>query len=173
MRFVISGEWGRNRLLAVIVWCFLAYTFILWLTNAGMYFAKMSLTPGSVVDYYLGNDARFLPPRSLLGLIEVLHFHSFAMGMLLMTLTHLMLFAPISMRIKAWGIATAFISGIAGELSGWGVRFIHPAFAYLKIASFLTLEGTLLCLIVLVAWALLLDTPNAYGAGHSPTKPVV
>src|SRR6185295_299856 len=98
---------------------------------------KMSLTPSSVVEYYLGNEERVLQPRSLQGMLEILHFHSFAMGMLLMTLTHLVLFVPISMRAKALGIATAFSSGIVGELSGWGVRFVHPGFAYLKIACFL------------------------------------
>jgi len=171
VRFVISGEWTRNSLLRVIVLCFLTYTFILWMTNAGLYFSKMSLTPSSVVDYYLGNEARYLQPRSLQGLLEVLHFHTFAMGMLLMTLTHLLLFVPISMRIKAFGIATAFVSGITGELAGWGVRFVHPAFAYLKIASFLTLEGVLLWLMILVGRALFVRAPSAYTEGAQP-KPL-
>jgi hypothetical protein len=172
VRFVISGEWSRNSLLRVIVLCFLFYTFILWVTNAGMYFAKMGLTPSSVVDYYRGNEDRYLQPRSLQGLLEVLHFHAFAMGMLLMTLTHLLLFVPISMRIKAWGIATAFITGITGEVAGWAVRFVHPLFAYLKIASFLALEGVLLWLMVLVARALLIRAPSAYTEGAQPPRPL-
>jgi hypothetical protein len=171
LRFVVSGEWSRNSLLRVIVLCFLTYTLILWATNAGMYFSKMSLTPSSVVDYYLGNEERYLQPRSLQGLLEVLHFHTFAMGMLLMTLTHLLLFVPISMRIKAWGIAVAFVSGIAGELSGWGVRFVHPVFAYAKIAAFLTLEGVLLWLMILVARALLTQAPSAYTGSTQESGP--
>jgi hypothetical protein len=171
LRFVVSGEWSRNSLLRVIVLCFLTYTLILWATNAGMYFSKMSLTPSSVVDYYLGNEERYLQPRSLQGLLEVLHFHTFAMGMLLMTLTHLLLFVPISMRIKAWGIAVAFVSGIAGELSGWGVRFVHPVFAYAKIAAFLTLEGVLLWLMILVARALLTQAPSAYNGSTQEAGP--
>ena len=172
MRFVISGEWTRNDLLKTIVWCFLVYTLILWITNAGLYFAKMSLTPSSVVDYYLGNEERYTQPRSLQGLLEVLHFHTFAMGILLLTLTHLMLFVPLSPRTKAWGIATAFTSGLGSELSGWGVRFVHPGFAYLKIAFFLTLEGSILWLMVLVARALLRQQPSAYGDSFVPTKPI-
>jgi hypothetical protein len=172
VRFVVTGEWTRNRLLKVIVWCFLAYTLILWLTNAGLYFSKMGLTPGSVVDYYRGNEERFLQPRSLGGLLEVLHFHSFAMGILLLTLTHLLLFVPISMRVKAWGIATAFSSGIGGELSGWGVRFLHPGFAYLKIFFFLVMQGVILLLMVLVARALLFEEPSAYTRGAPPVRPV-
>lgn len=174
MRFVVTGEWTRNRLLKVIVCCFLAYTVILWVTNAGLYFAKMSLTPSSVVEYYRGNEEKFLQPRSLQGLLEMLHFHSFAMGMLLMTLTHLVLFVPISMRTKAIGIAAAFTSGITGELSGWGVRFIHPIFAYPKILSFLVLQGAILWLVVSVARALLAGAPSAYtqGQGGPPVRPV-
>lgn len=162
MRFVVTGEWTRNHFLRVIVLCFLFYTFVLWLTNAGMYFAKMSLDPASVVEYYLGNEEKYLQPRSLQGLLEVLHFHSFAMGMLLMTLTHLLLFVPVANRVKAWGIGLAFVSGIVGELSGWGVRFVHPGFAWVKVAAFVTLEAVLLWLMVVVARALLWRAPSAY-----------
>ena len=169
MRVFVTGEWTSNRLLKVIVWCFLFYTLVLWVTNAGLYFAKMGLTPDSVVDYYRGNEERYLQPRSLLGMLEVLHFHSFAMGLLLLTLTHLVLFVPISLRVKAWGIATAFVSGMAGELSGWGVRFGHPMFAYLKIGFFLTLEGVILWLMILVARALLFDAPSAYAQNDIPS----
>jgi hypothetical protein len=170
VRFVISGEWTRNRLLKVIVWCFLVYTLILWVSNAGLYFSKMGLTPGSVIDYYRGNADKFLQPRSTLGLLEVLHFHSFAMGILLLTLTHLLLFVPISLRVKAWGIATAFTAGLGGELSGWAVRFVHPAFAFAKIGFFLLLEGVILWLMLLVARALLFDEPSAYVQGDSRVR---
>ena len=151
MRFVVTGEWTRNRLLKTIVWCFLAYTMILWATNAGLFIGRMGLTPASVIDYFRGNEERYLQPRTLQGMLEMLHFHAFAMGILLMTLTHLLLFVPIPPRTKAWGIAVAFTSGIAGELSGWGVRFIHPGFAYLKLGFFFLLQAVLLWLMFVVA----------------------
>ena len=171
MRFVVTGEWTRNRLLKTIVWCFLAYTLILWLTNFGLYFSRMSLFPSSVIDYYLGNEEKFLQPRSLIGLLEILHFHAFAMGILLMTLTHLVLFVPISLRVKAWGIAVAFVAGIAGELSGWGVRYVHTSFAYLKVVMFLALQGAILWLMLAVARALLFDAQSAYTAAEKRSSP--
>jgi len=164
MRFVVTGEWTRNQFLKVIVVCFLAYTFFLWVSNAGLYFSKMGLTPSSVVDYYLGNEERYMQPRSFVGMLEVLHFHSFAMGILLLTLTHLLLFVPLSPRVKAFGIASAFISGIGDELSGWAVRFVHPGFAFAKIFFFLALEGVLLWLMVLVLRALWRDAPSDYNS---------
>lgn len=166
MRFVVTGEWTRNHLLKAIVWCFLAYTLILWLSNFGMYFVKMTLAPQSVVDYYLGNEAQFTQPRTMQSMLEVLHYHSFAMGILLLTLTHLLLFVPVSLRVKAWGICTAFVSGIGDELSGWAVRFVHPGFAWAKIGFFVLLQAVLLWLMVLVARALLFEQPAAYTASE-------
>jgi hypothetical protein len=162
MRFVISGEWTRNRLLKVIVSCFLAYTFILWVSNAAMYFSKMSLLPSSVVRYYLGDAERYMEPRTAAGMLEVLHYHSFAMGILLLTLTHLLLFVPLSARTKAFGVAGAFISGIADELSGWGVRFVHAGFAYAKVFFFVSLEVVLLWLMIAVLRALVSEAPSDY-----------
>ena len=80
MRWIVTGEWTKNRLLQTIVVCYSVYVVLLWLTNAMLYFNKMSLWPSSVVEYYLGSEAKFLPPRSYQGLLEVSHFHLFAMG---------------------------------------------------------------------------------------------
>ncbi len=153
MRFVITGEWTRNRLLQTIVALYALYVSALWVTNALLYFSKMSLSYASVVAYYLGSEQRFLPPRSYQGLLEVSHFHLFAMGTLLLVLTHLMLFVPLKNGTKAWLIALPFLSGFLDEGSGWLVRFVHPGFAYLKIASFLLLQGSLAALIIAALWA--------------------
>ncbi len=162
MRFVVTGEWTRNRLLQTIVVLYAVYVAGLWLTNALLYFQKMGLTPASVVDYYLGNEERFLSPRSYQGLLEVSHFHLFAMGMLLLVLTHLMLFVPVSGRIKAWLIVVPFVAGAASEGSGWLVRFVHPGFAVAKVGSFLLLQGSLLALIVISLWAVFVGTSENY-----------
>ena len=70
MRFVITGEWTRNRLLQTIVVLYAVYVAGLWLTNALLYFSKMGLGAASVVEYYLGSEERFLSPRSYQGLLE-------------------------------------------------------------------------------------------------------
>ena len=112
MRFVITGEWSKNRLLQLIIVIFVIYVAGLWLTNALLYFQKMSLSYASVTEYYLGSEERFLQPRSYQGMLEVAHFHLFAMGLLLLTLTHLMLFVPLSSNTKAWFIIIPFTSAL-------------------------------------------------------------
>ena len=162
MRFVITGEWTRNRLLQAIVTLFALYVIGLWLTNALLYFSKMSLTASSVIDYYLGSEERFLSPRSYQGLLEVSHFHLFAMGMLLLVLTHLMLFVPLRDGTKAWLIIVPFLSGILDESAGWLVRYVSPDFAYAKIAGFLLLETSLAVLVAVSLWSVFAGSQQNY-----------
>ena len=162
MRFVITGEWTRNRLLQTIVALYAIYVVGLWVTNALLYFSKMSLSYSSVVEYYLGSEERFLTPRSYEGMLEVAHFHLFAMGMLLLVLTHLVLFIPLANRTKAWLISLPFLSAALDEGSGWLVRFGHPAFAWLKIAGFLMLQGSLAALVGLSLWAVFSGSQRNY-----------
>jgi hypothetical protein len=168
VRFVITGEWNRNRLLQTIVALYSLYVAGLWLTNALLYFEKMSLTPSSVVSYYLGNEEQFLSPRSYQGMLEVAHFHLFAMGMLLLVLTHLMLFVPVRNGIKAWLIALPFLSAALDEGGGWLVRFGHPAFAWLKIAGFLSLQTSLAVLVGLSLWSVFAGSQRNYAGMGAP-----
>lgn len=166
MRFVITGEMNRNRLLQVIVVAYSVYVALLWVTNALLYFSKMGLTYGSVVTYYLGSEQQFTEPRSYLGMLEISHFHLFAMGMLLLVLTHLVLFVPISNRAKIWLIVTPFASALLDEGAGWLVRFVSPLFALAKIAGFLALQTSLALLVGLALWSVFRGTSTDYRSGE-------
>lgn len=154
MRFFVTGEQKRQTLLNTIVLMFLAYIALLWVSNGMMYFHKMGLNPDSVVEYYLGSEEKFTQPKSYQSLLEVTHFHLFAMGMLAVTLTHLLLFTPVAVNIKVWLTGLTFASAVADELAGWLVRFVHPAFAWFKVGAFLTLELSLAAMLILVSASL-------------------
>ena len=162
MRWVVTGEWSRNRLLQTIVVLYTVYVAGLWLTNTLLYFGKMNLSAASVVEYYLGSEERFLSPRTYQGLLEVSHFHLFAMGMLLLVLTHLMLFVPLRNGVKAWLIALPFAAAALNEGASWLVRFASPHFAYLKIFGFLALQTSLAVLIVVSLWAVFAGAQSHY-----------
>ena len=172
MRFVITGEWRRNRLLQTIVILYAVYVGLLWITNALLYFQKMTLAPSSVVAYYLGSEENFLEPRSFQGLLEVSHFHLFAMGMLLLVLTHLALFVPVSNRVKAWLVVLPFAAALLDEGSGWLVRFVHPAFAWAKVGGFLSLQASLFALIAVSLWSVFRGSGQSYRSGEgAPDAP--
>jgi len=162
MRFVITGEWSQNRLLRFIIAWFLLYSGGLWLTNMLLFFSQMGLSYDSVATHYLGSESQFLLPRSYKVLLEISHFHLLAMGIFILTLSHLLLFVPLLPRVKFWLIHLTFLSALSDEASGWLIRFVHPAFAYFKIGAFLLLQTTLAALIVAVWLAVWLKVRNAY-----------
>ena len=164
MRFVVTGEWGRNELLRLVLLLFLGYVLLFWVTNWVLYFQKMTLDPASVVTYYLGDtESEFgRPARPVGAMAEVAHAHLFTMGLLVMTLTHLLLFLPIPVRTKAVLVMVAFASALLDEGSGWLVRFVHPIFAWTKVAGFLLLQTSLFGLTVAMIVGVLRPTRNAY-----------
>jgi len=155
MRYFVTGEQHRKSLINALVLMFLVYIALLWVSNGMMYFHHMDLTPDSVIAYYLGSEEQFTQPRSYQGMLEVSHFHLFSMGMLVLTLTHLMLMTEFSVRLKIWLSGLTYASALADEAGGWLVRFVHPLFAYFKIASFVVLELSLAALLVIVITALI------------------
>lgn len=155
MRFFVTGEQNRQMMLNAVVLLFLGYIALFWISNGLMYFHKMGLTAQSVVEYYLGSPEKFTQPRSYQSLLEVTHFHLFSMGILVVTLAHLVLFTPLPPSLKVWLTGVTFFGAVADELAGWLVRFAHPAFAYFKIGAFLLLELSLAALIVVVSLSLL------------------
>ncbi len=154
MRYFVTGEQNRQLLLNTIVLLFLVYMLVLWISMGLMYFHKMDLTAVSVVEYYLGSETRFTEPRSYQSLLEVTHAHMFSMGMLAVTLTHLLLFANLPVMLKIVLSTLVYFAAIGDEVAGWLVRFAHPGFAYLKIGMFVTLELSLGAMIVLVSASL-------------------
>lgn len=156
MRFFVTGEQQRKALLNTLVLMFLGYVALLWISNALMYFHHMDLNPDSVVAYYLGSEEQFTQPKSYQGMLEVAHFHLFAMGILVVTLTHLMLMTDFSIHWKIWLSIATYVSAISDEAAGWLVRFVHPGFAYFKVAAFITLELSLAILIIVVSVSLIM-----------------
>lgn len=168
MRYVITGEWNRNQLLRLVLFFFLVFILFFWVTNWLMYFSKMSLDPASVVSYYRGDPTNEFgqPPRPLSAIAETSHFHLFAMGVLVMTLTHLVLFLPVPGGVKAALTMITFLSALLDQGAIWLLRFVHPAFAWLKVGSFLVLQAALLGLLVALIVGVIRPGRNAYAEGE-------
>jgi hypothetical protein len=143
-----SGGFQHNPLMRLTLLWTLLFASGLWFTNGAMYLTRMSLRPASVRAYYLGDEAEYSQPRSAASLLEVSHAHLATMGVMVLLLTHLAIFAPWEDRTKKALIAAGFGSSFLGEASGWLVRFVSPGFAVLKVACFLVFQGTLAVLIL-------------------------
>ncbi len=137
-----------------LLWTLLFFTG-LWITNFALYFDRMGLDPASVVLYYNGSEELFRAPRSMASMLEVTHVHLPIMGIVVLMLTHLLIFAPFSDKAKFSFICSAFLAALFNEASGWLVRFVDPGFAVLKVASFLAFQAILAFLLGTLAVFLL------------------
>lgn len=149
MRFFISPDIRRNRLLRQIVLWSLVYAFVFWVSDWPFY-VKIGFSQRTIVEYYRGSEEAFRAPKSFFSLLEETHFHAFAMMVFLMTLNHLLLFTAAPRWVKVGLVHGSFGSALADMASGWLIRFVHPGFALLKMVAFLTLQVTLL-----ITWGLL------------------
>jgi len=164
LRFFISPDIKKNTLLKLIVAFTVLFFLFLWITNLLLYL-QIGFSYESVVEYYLGSEQDFRPPRSYLGMLEEAHFHFFAMAIILVTLNHLILFTKIGNFWKLLLILSSYLSAAGDIAGGWLILYVSPEFAYLKIASLIVLQVSLAALMIIVIWFLYgySDRQNGYG----------
>ncbi|MBI4529911.1 MAG: hypothetical protein HY709_00160 [Candidatus Latescibacteria bacterium] len=143
MKYMQNGGFQNHPLMRLTLTLTLIFLVGFWITNFLLYFSKMGLTPGSVVSYYLGSEEEFRPARSYQSMLETTHFHLPMMALVILMLTHLLIFVPFRYRTKVGFILTTFLSGLLNEGAGWLVRFVSLYFAWVKVVSFLILQGSL------------------------------
>lgn len=148
MKYMEKGGFQSQALMRATLGWTLVLLSGFWVTNLVLFVSRLGVTPASVAAYYLGSEADFRPPRTAGAMLEVTHAHLPMMALVVLLLTHLMIFAPYSKRAKIALIAAAFLSAFLDEGAGWLVRFVHPGFAWLKLLAFVTLQGILAFLLV-------------------------
>ena len=167
MKYMERGGFQSQSLMrATLGWTLLLLAGF-WVTNFALFASRLGFTPASVASYYRGSEAEFRPPRTAGAMLEVTHSHLPMMALVVLLLTHLMIFAPYARRTKIVFIATAFLAALLDEGAGWLVRFVHPGFAWLKLGAFAALQGMLAFLLVglgMYLWS---------GRRPEPAEPVV
>jgi hypothetical protein len=154
MKYMQNGSFQSQPLMRLTLLFTMALLLAFWVSNFALYFAQMDLTPTSVVKFYRGAEEEYRLPRTYQTMLEVTHMHLPMMAVVLLLLTHLLIFASLSPRLKTAIIVTAFVSALSFESSGWLVRFVAPEFAWLKVAAFLVLQATIAFLLGSLAYFL-------------------
>lgn len=147
MKYLQNGSFQSNQFMRLTLGLTILFLIGFVVTNFALFFSKMDLTPSSVISYYNGSEEEFRPARTFQSMLEISHGHLPMMALVLLLLTHLVIFAPFSKTGKITFILVAFLSGLFNESSSWLVRFVHPEFAWLKVFSFVTLQASLMFLL--------------------------
>jgi hypothetical protein len=148
VKYLERGGYQTQPLMRLTLGLAIGLLSLFWVTNFALFVSRLGFTPASVAAYYLGSEADFRPPRTAGSMLEVTHAHLPMMALVMLLLTHLLIFAPYSQRTRILLIVGAFLSAALDEGAGWLVRFVHPAFASLKLAAFVSLQSILAFLLV-------------------------
>lgn len=147
MKYMNNGGFNKHPMMQTTLLLTMVFLLGFVIVNFLIFFSKMDLTPASVASYYLGNEEEFRPARSYQSMIEVTHTHLPMMAVVLLLLTHLVIFTPFSKGGKYLFIFGSFFSALVNEGSNYLIRFVDPSFSWLKIFAFLTLQGNLIFLV--------------------------
>lgn len=170
-----------NRRLVPFRWPalgFAAYLVVQAVSAAALFVLKLGGGAAGVRAFYLGSPERFTHAKSLAGILEVAVPHLAAVPLVLFAAIHVVGFArPHRRRAFSALVALSFASALAGILSGFGVRWLSPGLAWLKVTSFAGLEVALLSWSALLV-ALFVPGPHVrpvhHGAGAAaPAQEVV
>lgn len=157
MKYMEKGGFQNHPLMKLTLGLTILFLVGFWVSNLMLFFSKMNLNAESVRAYYLGSDVDFTVARSYQSMLEVTHMHLPMMAVVILLLTHLLIFAPGSHAQKIFFIFVSFLSALSNEAAGWLVRFVHPNFAYLKIVSFVVFQSCLAFLLIALALFLALS----------------
>jgi len=172
VKYMQNGGFQHQPLMRLTLLFTLFLLLAFWISNFALYFAEMSLAPQSVAAFYLGSEADYRLPRTYLTMLEVTHMHLPMMAVVLLLLTHLLIFVPLASRLKTGMIVATFISALGFEAAGWLVRFVHPVFAWLKIGGFLVLQAAIAFLLVALG-LYLLRAGHYQKVKHISASPVI
>ncbi len=138
----------ERSLLYSLVFAFILSTLLFAVFNFFLFISKLGFTPESVASYYAGNPQKFIRPKSLEGILEVVSPHTVSMGVYLFALVHFAFFTNV--RRKVLLSAVTLLSGLADNFSPLLIRFVSPEFSYLKLISFLLLTASMVYISLVV-----------------------
>ena len=104
-----------------------------YVTGFAMGLMKAGFGAEALADYYCGNELQGIYPKSALELMEVTHFHLLSMPIVFLIVGHLMMMTYFHLRTRVIVVALSFLGMVLDLLGPWLVRFVSPAFVYLKL----------------------------------------
>ncbi|QOP45825.1 hypothetical protein [Sulfurimonas paralvinellae] len=134
-----------NKAYRYAIGYFLLFSLLLLVSGALIFSDKIGFSYESILHYYLGDEAAFIPAKSYAGLLKIILPHIFAFGLFVMVVLHFLIFTQKrntkEMQII---IALSFFSAFLELFSPFGILAGLHFLIYVKLISFFLFEFTLL-----------------------------
>ena len=165
MKYMTNGGFQKNPQINLALTFSMVFLGLFWLLTFVLFISKLGFTPESIANYYRGSAVDFQPARNVNSMLEVSHGHAAMMVMVLLLITHLVIFTNGRPRNKRLIIIGVFSAGIINELSSWAIRFLAPSFALVKLVAFLSMQGLIFYILLKIIISLRIQ-PKVIKAAH-------
>lgn len=131
------------------IFYYLIFTMLLVLSAIMLFEHKIGFSFTDVLQYYIGNEEKFISAQSPLGILKIILPHIFAFGLLSMVLLHFIVFTKLRYKkITIYIIYITFITAILEIFIPLLIVSGFELFAYIKLLSFFMF----LSFIVYISW---------------------
>lgn len=130
---------------------YLAFSLLLIVSAVMLFEHKIGFNYSAVLEYYVGNEERFISAQSAGGVLKIVLPHIFVFGLFAMVLLHFLVFTKLrGEKSLLLLIYTAFVVAMLEIFSPFLIINGFEFFAYIKLFSFFAL----LALILYISWLL-------------------
>ena len=130
---------------------YLAFTALLILSAIMLFANKIGFFPTSIIQYYIGNEEKFIPAKDTIGILKTILPHIFVFGLISMVLLHFLVFTKHKQKtITKYTIYFTYILAFCELFVPFMILNGYEFFAYVKLFCFVGF----LTIIVYVSWLL-------------------
>ncbi|MHB9025535.1 MAG: hypothetical protein ACYC7E_15425 [Armatimonadota bacterium] len=147
-----GGLPGLRRETKVIYTLYLLTSILGFLVIGVLAATRSGITPESIAVYYAGNEAEGIYGKTFGELIELTHFHLFAIPLWLLVLGHVFCLCRWPFPIKIWVVIAAFLGVVCQIATPWLVVYVSQAWAPLLIAARVLLGIPLILFLIVPLW---------------------
>jgi hypothetical protein len=140
---------------------FLFLSLVFWLSSWLYFYSKYGFSYETLYKYFF-QDPEFPERISLAQLSEDLHIHTFLNALYLLTIFALFILTSLPSSVKAFVLLLSFLSCLSYLYSDLLILYLSPAFAYLKLFSFIGFQLINLFVILYTLLALLTSREDKY-----------
>ena len=131
---------------------FIAFSLLLLGSSILLFEEKIGLSNAAILEYYLGNEEKFILAKSWSVTLEIILPHLFAFGLLIMVALHFLIFTKFrASPFFKYFIYSTFLAGFLELSSPFFILQGFEIFASIKLFSFIVLE----LLLLTIFWLLL------------------